>query len=125
MVQGKSSLMSKQLKEFLQKKVNSFVKWDLLRFFHDNPHTKETAENIARYIGRDAQSIERELRELAMAQVLDEKVMSGYRLYQLSDDQEIRDNINQFMEACHDRDFRVEAIHYVIERMQYSADHSA
>lgn len=115
--------MSKQLQEFLQNKVDSFVKWDLLRFFHDNPHTRETADNIARYIGRDTQSIERELRELAMVQVLDEKTMSGYRLYKLSDDQETRAKINQFMEACHDREFRVEAIHYMIERMQYSPGH--
>ena len=41
--------MDPQMLEFLQTKVNSFVKWDLVHFFHDNPHTTDTAENIARW----------------------------------------------------------------------------
>ena len=31
--------MAPQLLEFLKTKVNSFVKWDLVRFFHENPNT--------------------------------------------------------------------------------------
>jgi hypothetical protein len=50
--------MAPQLLEFLKTKVNSFVKWDLVRFFHENPNTTDTAENIARYAGRDVATIE-------------------------------------------------------------------
>ena len=53
--------------EFLHDKVNSFVKWDLIRFFHDNPHAADTAENIARYTGRDILAISDELAELVVA----------------------------------------------------------
>ena len=56
--------MNPQLLKFLQTKVNSFVKWDLVRFFHDNPHTTDTADNIARYAGRSAETIRSELTEL-------------------------------------------------------------
>jgi len=42
-----------ELLTFLKGTVNTFVKWDLVRFFHENPHTTDTAENIARYAGRD------------------------------------------------------------------------
>ena len=45
--------MDAQLLDFLKTKVNSFVKWDLVRFFHENPNTADTPDNVARYAGRD------------------------------------------------------------------------
>lgn len=129
MVGGKStapssgSLMSDNLLNFLQSKVNSFIKWDLLRFFHDNPHTRDTAENIARYTGRDVVTIERELGDLVAAQVLKSREVSGLKIYEMADDEKTRGTIHEFMEACHDRQFRVEAIHHVIKGMQFSPRH--
>ena len=41
------------LMKFLREKVSTFVRWDLIRFFNDNPHAMDTAENIAQYIGRE------------------------------------------------------------------------
>ncbi len=124
MIQGKSTsqaLMTDTMRVFLQTKVDSFVKWDLLRFFHDNPHARDTAENIARYMGRDVRTFERELDELVQSGVLQVQDMSGLVIYALVDDDTIRSMVHQFMEACHDRRFRVEAIHYVIRAMQDSA----
>lgn len=43
-----------RLLDFIRTRVNSFIKWDLVRFFHDNPHTTDTTENIARYTGRES-----------------------------------------------------------------------
>jgi hypothetical protein len=109
--------------EFLQKKVNSFIKWDLVRFFHDNPHTADTAERIARYTGRDVRVITHELNELAQAGVLEIQEISGVNIYKFSEDQATRDLISRFVEACHDRDFRVQAIHHVIRGMQFTPRH--
>jgi DNA-binding transcriptional ArsR family regulator len=117
------SLMDDQILEFLSKKVNSFIKWDLIRFFHDNPHTKDTAENIARYTGRDARTIERELKALAAAGVLQTEEISGLSIYELVADVEVRETIHRFIEACHDRRFRVEAINHVIREMQFTPHH--
>ncbi|GAB4339861.1 MAG: hypothetical protein Kow00117_20630 [Phototrophicales bacterium] len=108
---------------FLQEKVNSFVKWDLIRFFHDNPHTKDTAENIARYTGREKTTIAYELDELVEAGVLEAETITHYRIYRLVDDLPTRQLIEQFMDACHDREFRVEAINQVIKQMQLSPRH--
>ncbi len=108
------------LLEFLREKVNSFIKWDLVRFFHDNPHTKDTAENIANYTGRDLSTIERELTGLVKAGVLSSKRVSGMVVYSLNSDAVVRSTIDDFMEACNDRQFRVDAIQYVIQEMQFS-----
>ncbi|MEQ8672323.1 MAG: hypothetical protein RLP44_15575 [Aggregatilineales bacterium] len=111
------------LLEFLRDKVNSFIKWDLVRFFHDNPHTKDTAESIANFTGRDLRTIERELNGLVKAGVLKSKRVSGMVVYLLNNDTTVQATINDFMEACNDRQFRVEAIQYVIQEMQFSPRH--
>jgi hypothetical protein len=111
--------------DFLRNKVNSFIKWDLIRFFHDNPHTKDTAENIAHYTGREKKTIERELDDLVAVKVMRIEEVAGLKIYQLTDDADMRHLINAFMDACHDREFRVKAIHHVIRGMQFSPRHDA
>jgi predicted transcriptional regulator len=110
--------MDPKLLEFLRTKVNSFVKWDLVRFFHDNPHTTDTAENIARYAGRDPRTIESELIELARAGVLEMQQVGNYKVYTLVTDSEMRTLIDRFILACDDRQFRVKAIYHVIRGMK-------
>jgi hypothetical protein len=106
--------MNPQLLEFLQTKVNSFVKWDLVRFFHDNPHTTDTADNIARYAGRSAETIRSELTELTQDGVLEENQLGDMAVYSLAPDPDTRDLLEQFVKASDDRQFRVKAIYHII-----------
>jgi hypothetical protein len=106
--------MNPQLLEFLQTKVNSFVKWDLVRFFHDNPHTTDTADNIARYAGRSAETIRSELTELTQDGVLEENQLGDMAVYSLAPDPETRQLLEQFVKASDDRQFRVKAIYHII-----------
>ena len=110
--------MAPQLLEFLKTQVNSFVKWDLVRFFHENPNTTDTAENIARYAGRDVATIEVELDELVGASVLHRQTVSDLNVYSLGDDPHIRSLVDQFILACDDRQFRVKAIYHIIRGMR-------
>ena len=110
--------MDPHLLEFLQLKVNSFVKWDLVRFFHDSPHTTDTAENIARYAGRGVEAIRAELAELARDGVLEENQLGGMIVYSLSTDPEVRQLLEQFVKASDDRQFRVKAIYHIIRGMR-------
>jgi hypothetical protein len=107
-----------RLLEFIRTKVNSFIKWDLVRFFHDNPHTTDTAESIARYTGRDVRTIEPELLQLVSAGVLQKAALNELTVYTLATDTEIRTLINTFILACDDRQFRVKAIYHVIRGMR-------
>jgi hypothetical protein len=106
--------MDPQLLEFLQTKVNSFVKWDLVRFFHDNPHTTDTADNIARYAGRSVETIRAELAELARDGVLEENQLGDMTVYSLASDRQTRELLEQFVKASDDRQFRVKAIYHII-----------
>src|SRR5262245_21348621 len=110
--------MDPTLLHFLHDKVNSFVKWDLVRFFHDNPHAADTAESIARYTGHDVRTIIGELAGLAEAGVLEQNELSGQTIYMLTSDQAMRDLISDFVRACDDRVFRVKAIYQMIHGMR-------
>jgi hypothetical protein len=110
--------MDPEMLDFLHDKVNSFVKWDLVRFFHDNPHAADTADSIARYTGRDVRTIADELVGLVTVGVLEQTELSGQRIYMLTADQAMRDLISDFVRACDDRMFRVKAIYHVIRGMR-------
>ena len=110
--------MAPQLLEFLKTKVNSFVKWDLVRFFHENPNTTDTAENIARYAGRDVATIEIELDELVGVGVLNRQRIGDLIVYSLADDPTVRSLVDLFILACDDRQFRVKAIYHIIRGMR-------
>jgi hypothetical protein len=109
--------MEPGLLEFIRTRVNSFIKWDLARFFHDNPHLADTAENIARYNGREPATIETELKEMSEAGVLNVINVSGLSVYTLTTDEHIRELLRKFVLACEDRQFRVKAIYHVIRGM--------
>jgi hypothetical protein len=101
--------MDSGLLRFLQTTVNTFIKWDLLRYFHDNPHAVDTAENIGRYISRDADTVSGVLRANDMPEA---------RVYALTSDADMLAKIEHFMQACSDRQFRVKAIYHVIRAMR-------
>jgi predicted transcriptional regulator of viral defense system len=110
--------MDARLLEFLKNQVTSFVKWDLVRFFHENPNTADTAENVARYAGRDPAAIEQELAELAESGVLQREQIGEMTIYSLATGSEMRELIEQFVLACDDRQFRVKAIYHIIRGMR-------
>jgi hypothetical protein len=110
--------MDPKLFDFLKVGVNSFIKWDLVRFFHENPNTADTAADIARYAGRTPEDIEKELTELVQAGILNQESVGVITVYSLSTDPAVRDLIEQFVAACNDRRFRVKVIYHVIHRME-------
>jgi hypothetical protein len=107
-----------ELMEFIQRQVNSFIKWDIVQFFQRNPHTTDTPTQIAQYIGRDPRIVTPELRQLAMAGVLQEDDLQGLRIYTLTDDPTMRQRIDRFIQACEDRQFRLKAIYHIIKGLR-------
>ncbi len=110
--------MDPRLLDLIQHHINSFIKWDLVRFFHDNPHTTDTADSIARYTGRDVRTIEPELMQLARDGILQTEDLGGLHVFTLAPDTEVRQLIDKFIVACDDRQFRVKAIYHVIRSLR-------
>ena len=110
--------MDTALLDFVKTKVNSFIKWDLIRFFHENPHTTDSAVNIARYTGRHVDAVEPELDGLAECGVMQKRILDGTAVYSIVSDKETRSLIERFVLACEDRHFRVMAVYHIIKSMR-------
>lgn len=110
--------MDPQLLDLVKNKVNTFIKWDLVRFLRDNPNTADTDENIAKYIGRNAATVEPEVRELVTSQIMEVRTVDGVNIYSLSQDAEMRATLDRFIAACEDRHFRVKVIYHIVRGMR-------
>ena len=110
--------MDPQLLDLVKTKVNSFIKWDLVRFLRENPNTSDTADSIAKYIGRNAASIEPELRDLVEARIMELRSVEGMSVYSLTTDAAMRELIDRFIANCEDRHFRVKVIYHIVRGMR-------
>ncbi len=110
--------MDPALLDFVKTKVNSFIKWDLVRFFYENPHTADTVENIAKYAGRNVNAVKPELEDLVEGGIMEKKLLNETAIYTLANDDEMQDLVNQFILACEDRHFRVKAVYHIIRGMR-------
>ena len=110
--------MDPGLLSFVQTKVTSFIKWDLMRFLHENPHTLDSAVNIARYTGRNVNDVRPELDELVDTEVLHKRQLNDMAVYSLSPDTSTRHLLGEFVAACQDRSFRLKAVYHIIKNMR-------
>lgn len=110
--------MDPALLDFVKFKVNSFIKWDLIRFFYENPHTTDSAENIARYTGRHVDALQPELEGLVESGIMERRTVNGTHVYHLTSNQDMRTLIEKFITACEDRHFRVKAVYHIIKSMR-------
>lgn len=110
--------MDARLLDFIKTRVNSFIKWDLVRFFYENPHTTDSAENIAKYAGRNTAAVQSELEELVASGVMQTQLVDDLPVYSLASNEEMRRLIDEFILACEDRHFRVKAVYHIIRGMR-------
>jgi hypothetical protein len=110
--------MDPALLDFVKTKVNSFIKWDLVRFFYENPHTADTVENIAKYAGRNPMAVKPELEDLVESGIMEKRLLDGTAIYSLANDEKMRALVDKFILACEDRHFRVKAVYHIIRGMR-------
>ena len=110
--------MDPALLDFVKGKVNSFIKWDLVRFFYENPNTADTVENIARYAGRNATAVKPELDDLVESGVMEKRDVGETSIYSLAGNEDMRELVDRFILACEDRHFRVKAVYHIIRGMR-------
>jgi hypothetical protein len=105
------------LLDFIKTRINTFIKWDLARFFSENPYTADTAENISTYAGRNVTSVRPELEELVSGGVMEKRAIGNETIYSLSQNAEMKEMLNNFVIACENREFRVKAVYSIIRGM--------
>jgi predicted transcriptional regulator len=119
MVEMRSSYVSQtetqsRLIAFIDSKLNSLAKWDLIRFFDRYPDKIISAPKVASMIGRDLVRVEKELKEMMNSGLIERVAQSGVRVYRLSQNPETRSLVQQFLHACDDKRFREAAIYHTV-----------
>ena len=116
--------MDPALLDFVKTRVTSFIRWELLRFLHQNPGTTDSAANIARYTGRNVEAIRPELDKLVESGILAKRALgqtaraagnAPSEVYTFSPDAETRRLIEAFVTACQDRHFRIKTVYHIIK----------
>lgn len=78
--------------------LDTFVKWELLRFLHDNPGATATVGELARYIGRDETEVKPAARALALAGIARQVDLGQEYAYSLVADLEMRQLIGHLIQ---------------------------
>jgi hypothetical protein len=99
---------------FIKEHISSFTRWDVIRFLHENPNTEDTAENLARFVGRAPHVIVGEAREMAEEGILQAETTSGQTIYRLTTDAQLCQLIANLVEAAHDRTFRMKLVYHIL-----------
>jgi predicted transcriptional regulator len=87
--------------QLLNDMLSSSVKGELLMLFHKNPGTIDTAEEIARRIGRTGPDIESDLASLVRLGVLKERMVGRLQAFQLdrSKDRALQESFTEYFRS--------------------------
>ena len=106
--------MDPRVLDFIKRHVTTFTRWDTLRFFCENPYTQDTAENLARYVGRSPEVIRREAQELAEEGLFRSLKRGEHTIYLLTEDTDTRWLLASLVEAARDRNFRMKLVYHIL-----------
>ncbi|MCS7285553.1 MAG: hypothetical protein RMK30_00595 [Anaerolineae bacterium] len=109
-----------ELREFVREKIDSFIKWDLLKLLYSNPHTVDTAERLARQCGRSVESVLKNLEEMVREGLLEMHLVAGIPVYSITKNENTRRLIENFLEACKNRQVRVRVVYHILKRQEVS-----
>jgi hypothetical protein len=99
---------------FIKEHISSFTRWDVIRFLHENPNTEDTAENLARFVGRAPPVIVCETQEMAEEGILEADTTTGQTIYRLTTDAQLCELIGSLVEAARDRTFRMKLVYHIL-----------
>ena len=75
---------------FIERYANDLLRWDLISFFAQNPDLYDTADNVARSVGRDPRVVRSELGDLVILGILEWDNQHGDHMYQLTQHPDLR-----------------------------------
>jgi hypothetical protein len=106
--------MDSRVLDFIKGYVTTFTRWDMIKFFHENANTQDTAENLARYVGRASDIIQKESEEMVSEGIFRSVLRGEYVVYMLTDDENVRQLIADLVQAARDRTFRMKLVYHIL-----------
>jgi predicted transcriptional regulator len=108
-----------RVERFVEEYVDSFITWDLILFFHENPYAVGTPSSIALSIGRLGSDIESYLDRLVEKGVLareEDSGEGGEAVYSYRPKPEFEKMVMEFKRALKDRASRLIIVSKVLQK---------
>ena len=106
--------MHPEILAFIRRYVTSFVRWDLIKFFCENPHTRDTAGNLAIYIGRQPKRVQAALDSMVKDGLLRRIRRGEMVVYALTNDRGKLALMTRLTEAARERTFRMKLVYHIL-----------
>lgn len=108
--------LSPEIKNFVERFVDSFVSWDLIVFFHLNSGTIDTCKGLSSRLGRKESEVKNSLEELCEKGLLRKRVGGGKEVYFYSPPPHLKDVVDKFVKNLEDRSFRLRILSYLLKK---------
>jgi hypothetical protein len=111
--------LDQQVGNFVEEFVDSFITWDLILFFHENPYTVGSPSSIAMSIGRLGSDIEPFLERMATKGILSHEFRAGEgaeTIYAYKPEPDFEKMVIDFKRALRDRASRLIIVSKVLQK---------
>ncbi|MEJ5186101.1 MAG: hypothetical protein WHT46_03360 [Candidatus Geothermincolales bacterium] len=108
-----------RVEKFVEEYLDSFIAWDLILFFHENPYAVGTPSSLALSIGRLGSDIEPHLERLVEKGVLSREEKTGdaeEAIYSYRPTPEFEKMVMEFKRALRDRASRLIIVSKVLQK---------
>lgn len=110
------ALNNNNLENALKKYIVSFIGWDIVVFFAHNRGVNDTAEGIARRLGRKTEEVEKELEYLNKISFLTSKKTGNALTYSLTPTKENEKFLDEFTAKMENRIFRLNLLSRLLKK---------
>ncbi len=110
-----------EIGEFLQQHVSSFIKWEIIRFFHANPQTGFTLNELTKIFSYTLKNLKPNMQELSEGGLIKQQKQGGTTTfsYDLSDadpkEKKLKKLIDDFIILCQTRQGRLRVIYRMLK----------
>lgn len=94
--------------------MNSFTKWDLVKFFHEHPDSFFSSRELSKILRRSQEQLQLDLNSLALSGICLEKTKDSGE-YQFTRDGYLRQRVEDFFRYCKTEQGRIKAICQILK----------
>ncbi|HBY93948.1 MAG: hypothetical protein M5U01_17280 [Ardenticatenaceae bacterium] len=103
-----------QFRALLREHITTFIRWDILRFFVETNRESAPLDEIAAAVGREPAALLAESADLVRAGFLGRRTVEGTTHYVITQERRRRAQLETFLTATHDREFRLKVIYHLL-----------
>jgi hypothetical protein len=112
--------MDGDIEVFIERYANSFVKWEVVQFYHDHPKKWFKLEALADALNRPIKILKKEMQELHELGFLEQEKDGKSFTYQFapaqtSEGKAMEQTLKRFIAICHDREGRLRVVYKLLK----------